>query len=198
MKKNSIAFDRLKDDVAAALRRPHQRTWTIQGLGMLRTPWSPDGKTRLHIWSRQFMTPNVSRLHSHPWDFESVVIAGHFTNIIWEEAPYELAPRTHYGATIKCGEGGGIIGEPELVALDSDQPHVMTAGDEYTQLGNWIHDTYAADGSVTLCTRRVTTGDGEHARVFWKASQGFVTAEPRKATVEEVEAACSHALAAWF
>jgi hypothetical protein len=144
------------------------------------------------------MTPGVSRLHSHPWDFESIVVAGHFTNIVWEENSFDLAPRTHYGATIKCGEGGGIVSEPELVSLDSDQPFVMTPGHEYTQSADWIHETYAADGSVTLCTRRVTEGDGEHARVFWKPTDGFVSAEPRRATADEVEAACTHALAAWF
>lgn len=194
---NGHPFNLLRSTVRDVLMRPYQRDWTIQGLGMLRTNWSPDGATRLHVWSRQFMTPGVSTIHSHPWDFESSVIAGQFTNVLYDEASYELAPRTHACQLVRCGEGGGLVGEPELVALDGDQPHVMTAGHTYRQKADEIHETFYADGSVTLCERKVTDGDGNHARVFWKASHRFVTAEPRKASPEEIEAATCHALAAW-
>jgi hypothetical protein len=195
--KGNLPFRLLRDSVRELLMRPYDRQWTIQGLGMLRTNWSHDNGTRIHIWDNRFKTPGVSTIHSHPWDFESVVMAGQFTNIVYDEAPYELAPRTHSMQTIKCGEGGGLVGEPELVALDGDQPMLMTPGHCYQQRANELHETYYSDGSVTLCRRTVRDGDGHHARVCWKASGRFVTAEPRIATAEEIEGVCQHALAAW-
>lgn len=193
-----FGFRQTRKRVIAMLQRCHQQTWTIQGLGMLRTNFTIDNGTRLHLWSRQFKTPGVSTIHSHPWDFESLIVAGQMTNVIYDEEPYELAPRTHYAAEVRCGEGGGLVGEPELVALHGDQPRFMTEGGSYSQRAEEIHESHFADGTVTLCERTVRDGDGQHARVFWKGNGHFVTAEPRKATVEEVEAACSHALAAWF
>lgn len=190
-----------QDVVRELLQRPHDRAWTIQGLGMLRCYFGHTRTYRLHLWSRQFITPGVSAVHSHPWDFTSHVIAGRFTNVRFGicEHPFEaLSTRTHYAQTVKCGEGGGLVGEPTPVRLFAEQPECYQAGDTYTQRAEEIHESHFAGGTVTLCQRTVREGDGNHARVFWRIGEEFVTAEPRAATPEQIEAACSHSLAAWF
>lgn len=59
-----------------------------------------------------------------------------------------------------------------------------------------IHETDAQDGTVTLM-QKTPTGD-DSARVFWEIGTGWGSAEPRKATPEEVLDITQNALKLWF
>lgn len=174
--------------------------WSLQGLGMLRMYLSEE--VRLHIWDSRYAVPNVSRLHDHPWSFQSYVVAGQLANQRYSERSQSLVSHTKSVFCVqqlKCGPGGGLIGEPSVLALFPEPIEVMQAGCAYRQAASEIHDTIPEDGTVTIITRTFPLGrDREHARVFWPYGTEWVSAEPRRATPEVVEDIVSYSLQRWF
>lgn len=172
--------------------------WTIQGLGMLRT-YLP-GDLRLHVWSSTAEFEDVSKMHTHPWDFESRVIAGKVVNIrfTWPDPDGgSKSPICFQRQMIRCGQGGGIVGEPEEVSLIQGHAEGYLEGSVYRQQAHEIHVSLPKDGTVTLIQRSFHE-DTEHAYVYFPIGEEWVTAEPRAATPEEVERICEAALSEWF
>jgi hypothetical protein len=188
----------LKPLVADVLRDDHRR-WTVQGFGFLRTYFGPPGQPkrfRLNLWDSAFTVPNVSVIHDHPWDFQSVIIAGEFRNqrYIMDMAD-KFAPQYSY-TTIKTGEGGGLVREDTQVCGLTPKPREFYyQGDVYHQAACEIHETRFEDGTVTLNER---VGDTEQARVFWPHGTNWVDAMPRPARDEEVQRAVNNSLARYF
>jgi hypothetical protein len=178
------------------LQHPLDYKWSIQGFGMLRLYLTDN--IRLHIWNSQFAVPNVSVIHTHPWDFESKIIVGCITNYRYFRQKDQTKNSKEYKyATIKCGVGGGIIkGELgpkiETAYLLEVEPEVYSEGDTYNQLANEIHKSVPIDGTVTIVIREFKP-DTEHALVFWEKGD-WVSAEPRVATQEEILAFTQKAL----
>lgn len=186
------------------LRHPTRAEWTVQGFGFLRTYFGGGDnpkKFRLNLWDHHFTVPDVSTIHDHPWDFTSIIVAGEFHNQRYDMVTHDtdrVRPMawTHVFSTIRCGEGGGMEHDAaEHCVLNPKVPEHYNVGDIYHQKADEIHQTLFEDGSVTLNER---IGDTERARVFWPYGTEWVTAEPRKATTFEVQAACDHALRRWF
>ncbi len=149
---------------------------------------------RLHIWHSAFAVPNVSRLHTHPWNFCSLVVAGSLVNKRYREPPNTGLTAEHaMSQIIQCGPGGCLKGEPRRTLLLSQAPELYAAGSTYYQHRDEVHDTIPKDGTVTLVTRTFD-GDEDHARVFWPVGTKWVSAEPRTATKAEVDAIVSAAL----
>ena len=67
------------------MENPLEYSWELQGFGMLRTYIDKD--TRLQIWLKEFIVPNVTDIHTHPWDFESYIFQGEITNYCFSELP---------------------------------------------------------------------------------------------------------------
>lgn len=163
--------------------------WQWQGFGMLRLyPHPEDRSVRLNVWMPSLATPGVSHVHDHPWDFESIVLAGQLRNFRYCEE------HNQHGAWwawrhIQTGPGGGPKGSPKLCKLRPFVPDVYVRGDSYKQFADEIHRTAALEGTVTINFRRVPPGrDPEDARVFWDIDKDWVSAEPRPATEGEIEA----------
>lgn len=185
--------------VKKILEKPLGHDWSIQGFGMLRLYLADE--LRMHIWNSKKMVEDVSLIHTHPWDFVSEVVVGQITNVRYTEStpgtPFSLK---HQYAKIRCGVGGGIAkgelqaerGEKWLVAQDRE---IYSIGETYTQSANEIHRSEPKDGTVTI-VRRYFKSDPDHAYVFWDHGD-WVSAEPRKATDEEVLFFCNEALK-WF
>lgn len=173
--------------------------WTVQGFGMIRTyvgPLSNRKKFRLNIWDDRLTVPNVSTVHDHPWDFESHIVAGVFVNQRYAILPpSEYGCPTHSYTTIKTGTGGGLESAPvQACGLRRAAPEMYQAGATYAQVADEVHESLPARGTVTINER---VGDTEHARVFWPIGTEWVSAEPREATIREVQAAIKSALE-WF
>lgn len=190
----------LKLAIKKILEQPHVHKWSIQGMGMLRLYLSK--QVRLHIWHPEFAVANVSTIHTHPWDFHSVIVCGQLTNMKYKDVTGQqfrgpVAP-VHCG-TIRCGVGGGLVGsgideERQLMPL----PHqVLREGQNYTELAEEIHETVALAGTVTI-VERMFKPDEDHAKVYWPAGTNWVSAEPREANVSEVRAFTETALSRWF
>jgi hypothetical protein len=153
--------------------------WSLQGFGMLRLHL--DGDYRLNIWDKRFRVKDVSLIHSHPWDFESLILCGELRN---QRFAYAAAAPAFGYATIKPGPGGGILDKKGLTHLRVFPMEVYHAGQTYCQKYDEIHVSDPVDGTVTL-NKRVRVGK-DVADVFWPAGQEWVSAEPRKAEDHEI------------
>ena len=179
------------------LEHPETVDWTLQGFGMLRCYLEPE--LRLHVWDSRFKAAEVSELHTHPWHFYSLVVAGRVRNYRFVESDGTsqetggAIPRRRQ--TIRCGEGGGLVGEPVDVFLTEQPTEIYVQGNVYTQLAQEIHRSVPEDGTVTIIEREFLD-DTEHAYVYFQGE--WVTAEPRAATPTEVETILSASLERWF
>lgn len=188
-----------KADVADILLKAHEREWSIQGLGMLRT-YLDEGKVqRLHVWSDEAKFEGASELHTHPWNMTSIVMAGVLEQqrFIVDALPERDEAPTHMEQTILCGEGGGLCGAPRPVLLREMHPEFYGEGGMYRQKWWEIHRSRPKNGTVTVIARDFTD-DPDHAYVYWPYGEEWVTAEPRTATPEEVERVTRNALDLWF
>lgn len=175
--------------------------WSAQGLGMLRLYLDPDKKLRLHIWDRRLQIADASPLHDHPWHFQSLVIAGNVKQFRFRpvnDSDLMGTPIEWYNqATIKCGEGAHCTSETKEVQLVRLPFELYPAGSSYTQKKSEIHESLADHGSVTL-VQRSFEGNRDSAHIYWAGKGPWVDAEPRPATTQEVNSACSYALRTWF
>ena len=184
-----------KEQVRQILFHPENHEWTTQGLGMLRTYLDPSGIYRLHIWDSSQVNPQASRIHDHPWSFESRVIAGGLVNQRYYRSEHPNSMEYQL-VQIKCGAGGGPVSGIETVHLLMVQEEELNAGDVYAQHWTELHDSAAEDGTVTIIKRDFKT-DTEHATVCWEKGP-WGSAEPRRAEPEEVRYVTQTALERWF
>jgi hypothetical protein len=186
-----------KELVRAVLSSPDKLKWSVQGLGMLRTYLSKE--VRLHIWDSSPKVYNVSPLHTHPWHLDSYIVTGELRQCRYKlaDVPNAAGSLPYNMATIKCGENACTMSDPVKVGLFRWPMESYTEGMTYHQDNTEIHESLPADGTITLVTRTFTE-DTEHAQVFWQGNGGFVSAEPRAATPEEVLQITQNALARWF
>lgn len=186
----NIEFDTTRALCIKILENAHAYTWTTQGLGMLRMYLTPDKSLRLHIWHGALCDPRASRLHNHPWDFDSLIVSGKIGNVRYV--------RTTIGDpwmqnTITCGPGGCEVSVPKQVRLKQSYLETYTTGGKYSQLADEIHDTQPSNGTVTII-RRTFHEDTERANVFFKPGEKWYSAEPRCATPDEIEMVVAAAL----
>lgn len=195
----------LKQSVQFILEHATSFSWSLQGLGMLRLYLSQS--LRLHVWNSEYAVPNVSRLHTHPWNFDSYVVAGNLTNNRYQQVAIDELPQGQlriikrpwvefYRQQILCGPGGCLMDDPTKVFLEHVGAEHYGYGCTYGQEASEVHDTVAANGTVTLVTRQFLP-DKDHAYVYWNDGE-WVSAEPRPATSEEILAITQHSLATYF
>lgn len=173
--------------------------WSLQGFGMLRCYLSRE--VRLHIWDDRYRVSNVSDIHDHPLDLTSLVLSGELTDhhyaVCVEDS--KLEDTTHYGNRIVCGPGGGVSEEVKPYWLYNYMPETFRAGQSYEVKKGALHRTVARRGTVTLVSRsnRSENEEGDIALSLWGAdlgTRGWVSAESRPATPEEVQDIIGQAL----
>lgn len=175
--------------------------WSLQGLGMFRFYLSKEW--RLHVWDDRFRNPEGTRLHDHPWDFDSYILSGSITNHVymmtdkaglkWNTDIFGQSAWSHHEQTIVCGPGGCAKGETRDCALKLTSSNKYLSGEAYSQLASQIHDTEYERGTITL-VHRTFKEDTEHAHVYADWGKPWVSNEPRPATRDELGVAMSTAL----
>jgi hypothetical protein len=185
-------FELMKQLVKKILENATSYEWSLQGLGMLRLYLSQE--VRLHVWDCDFMFPKASTMHTHPWHFSSLIVAGELKQMRYVE---DKEGDSFNVATIQCGEGGCLVTEPETIKLAARPMEYYREGQTYSELAEEIHESFPTRGTVTLVTRTFTE-DRDHAKVYWPKGHVWGSAEPRPATQGEVYAITSHALSRWF
>lgn len=188
----------VKPVVKAILERPAAFEWSLQGFGMLRTYIEPE--LRLHVWDSRFAVDGVSEIHTHPWHFHSMVVAGVVENTRFAAGPRDVGFMGGQGEPymvqkLRCGPGGCTIGDPSPVVLVAAETETLEEREVYTQRADEIHRSSPHDGTVTLVQREFLD-DTEHAYVYFQGE--WVTAEPREATLTEVLQITTNALERWF
>lgn len=181
------------------LRNAKSYDWTLQGMGMLRLHLP--NHCRLHVWDKRFRVPNVSMIHDHmQWGLESTVLAGRLINKKYEayteESYFQKGGADYLYTVLKPGEGCYFKDDVRPIKLLEDVFEVVREGQSYKQHPLEIHETDALDGTVTFM-QKFPTND-ESARVFWPEGTEWVSAEPRKASPDEVHAIVSLSLERWF
>ena len=186
----------LKAAIEFILRNSAKFEWSVSGLGKLRLYLDEKREWRLHVWDRRLRGENVSTIHDHPWDFVSDIIVGELVN----QRYYLANPGrgiSYNFQRIRCGVGGGPVGDSMLTRLEGAKLERYREGNAYLQDAEEVHETAALDGTVTL-VRRKFREDVDHANVYWPINCDWVDAEPRAATPEEVAAITSRSLHLWF
>lgn len=184
--------------VKAILEHADSYEWSVQGLGMLRLYLGDE--YRLHIWHRDLQVEGVTEIHDHPWGFNSQVIVGGICNHRYEfftDGIKHLA-QPYTRGELFCGTGGGLTGVMVHGLLFKKAEDEYYEGQYYKQKYDEIHRTDFIDGTVTLIQRDFSQEDKDHAHVFWKIGEQFVSAEPRPATKEEVFKTVKAALERWI
>lgn len=214
---DNFATQSLRAVVRTILENAHEYAWTLQGFGMLRMNIAGYDAIdyRLNVWHSAYRVKNVSLIHDHPWDFTSMVLSGQLNNLRYRVLDKPTAKSIeHVVASIKPGPGGGmLIGSQPRVKdysaggvlddaktrstyhLEVEREEEIRTGWCYHQLASEVHLSDPADGTVTFNERHRVAEDV--ARVFWRVGTQWVSAEPRKATVEEVEVITQFALKKW-
>lgn len=180
--------------VRKILERPIGYDWTVQGLGMMRIYLSDE--IRIHVWHSSLIVPGVTDVHDHPWDFESLVLAGELHNHTYFQSE-EGKGSPYYQDLLLCGTGQ-LANDPSPVWLEpwrpDGRPQTYIPGDTYSQRYSEIHRSEFTDGTVTLVRRKFVNEDRDHAYVYWPRGGQFGSAEPRPAKVEEIRLVASSAL----
>lgn len=174
--------------VKTILKHPRELAWTTQGFGMIRC--YPDGdEIRLNIWHKAFQVPGVSTIHDHPWDLESLCVAGRLVN---QRYKIGIPGIKHKHVLLKPGQAV-LLSEINDVWLDaSRRPEIYWPGETYRQTASEIHETKYLDGTVTINSR--TNRGPDIANVYWREGP-WGSAKPRPATDEEITFATNTALA---
>ncbi len=179
--------------------------WSIQGFGMLRLYLEPE--VRLHIWDSHYRIESASLVHTHPWNFESFIVAGMMRNYQYQESK-DLNPnkRTYdckmWKQEIIPGERARAAtnGNAYLVAMEHPEVDIYTVGNTYRQLRTVPHMSEYEDGTVTIISRHDRT-EQDRAFSYWPKSygkQGWISAAPRVATTKEVDDITQRSLKRWF
>lgn len=189
-----------QDTVRAICQQPFDggRVWRAHGIGMLRTYLDEARLVRLNLWHHSLLTPNISTMHTHPWNLHSEVVAGRLTNTRWErtsEGRPEAQPFIE--DRIPCGQVSdpefALKGEARTVWLFPCAPEVILPGQFYSQQPEEIHTTEFVDGTATIMQRDVADGVTE-ASVFWPLGDQWGDAS-RNVNADEIVRVCHATLA---
>lgn len=176
--------------VTFILMHAEKYSWRAYGLGLLRLDISRELK--LHIWNDSLSKIGVTRIHTHPWGFDSIVLCGMMKQRRLERS--KLGGQHFTEAIIRCGAGACITSEPKPVMLVPNSEECIRPGQLYSQCSDEIHLSYPEDDTVTLIRRHPFRDTEDKASVFYLAGTSFVSAEPRPATFDEVVHVVSRAL----
>lgn len=85
-----------------------------QGFGMARIRLNRE--LRLHLWDKALRNPEVTDIHTHPWDLYSVVLRGSIEN----ERYTEITPEDIFKQGLDLGAKGNIpVGKTDTVPVPS-------------------------------------------------------------------------------
>jgi len=215
-----------KADVQRILENASNYDWELKGLGMMRTYLNPEAKlhvwdsrykvpnvslTHEHPWSFQ-STIMAGELTQHrlvrvedPMKRMSEVIAGAVDHIV-HATPTSVATETEsqiceigtwMRSIVQCGPGGCLLENPEQVYLELLPAEIYREGESYFQKYDEIHQSYPADGTVTI-VRRMDYKEPRAAAVYWPAGTEWVSSEPVMATPAKIRDIAQNALSLWF
>ena len=174
--------------VKNVMENPFNYEWELQGFGMLRTYIGEN--TRLQIWLKEFIVPNVTDVHTHPWDFTSYIYQGRITNYIFHESdtprPYLDRYEEYDRCLILTGENA-FVHERNKVFLKIQDKVVYNKGKFYSHKKSIPHRISFMDGTITILRKSNIQEDSLAYSYVKGVDNEWVSAAPRPATKEEIQ-----------
>lgn len=172
--------------VKEILETPLGRLWTTQEFGKMATDVTSNA--RLHIWDRRLLRPEVPAIHSHAFDFKSIVLVGRMRNLRFFESNTEDA----FNRILVPGSG-----EVTRAWLQELPMEVYGEQVQYKQKAEEIHQSMPDDGTITL-VEWLYDESPRPMTVYWRGRLPWNDAKPRQATDEEIVSVAKRALDLWF
>lgn len=172
--------------VKKVMENPFDYEWELQGFGMLRT--YIDKNTRLQIWLKDFIVPDVTDIHTHPWDFQSFIYQGQITNFIFKEYALEDQLSGEWFQSDRCLILTGVtafVKEKTPIILKPLDKVGYSRGDIYFHGKDVPHRIDFIDGTITILTKSNIHEDSL-AYSYVQNGGEWVSAAPRLATKEEI------------
>ena len=140
-----------KETLLDILKNPFNYEWEVQGLGMMRTYLNED--TRFQIWNKDLIVDGVTDIHTHPWDFISVILQGKITNHIYKEYPEQVnKSKKYFRCLINTGEDAYVKEKNEVYLLKCDKK-TYTSGNFYIHKKHIPHKITFKDGTITVLNK---------------------------------------------
>ena len=135
-----------KETLLDILKNPFNYEWEVQGLGMMRTYLNED--TRFQIWNKDLIVEDVTDVHTHPWDFISVILQGKITNHIYKEYMGQVnASKKYFRCLINTGEDAYVKEKNEVYLLKYNKSN-YTGGNFYIIKKHVPHKIKFKDGTT--------------------------------------------------
>ena len=139
-----------KETLLDILKNPFNYEWEVQGLGMLRTYLNKD--TRFQIWNKDLIVDGVTDIHTHPWDFISVILQGKITNHIYKEYTGQVSTsKKYFRCLINTGEDAYVKEKNEVYLLKYDKN--TYTGNFYIHKKHVPHKITFKDGTITVLNK---------------------------------------------
>ena len=184
-----------KETLLDILKNPFNYEWEVQGLGMLRTYLNKD--TRFQIWNKDLIVDGVTDIHTHPWDFISVILQGKITNHIYKEYPEQVnKSKKYFRCLINTGEDAYVKEKNEVYLLKCDK-NTYTSGNFYIHKKHVPHKIKFKDGTITVLNKFNKNGEDKkssEAYTYVKNGKDWVSAMPRPAKEHEIHDTIKKAL----
>jgi hypothetical protein len=169
------------DMVNRALTFPDEFKWTQQGLGMVRTKLTR--ALRLHIWHPSFLVEAASKVHNHPWNFTSRILAGRLSDITFTYQ--DLAPQMVVNV-IECGANAHVK-DTFIGHIAVDQIRSYKKGDCYSMFKEEFHSTsIGITGCLSLIDRDLSSWENDDAEVLTYPNEEWVSAAPVDLSPERI------------
>ena len=175
-------YSKYDEIVKKILNNPLDYEWEIQGFGMLRTYISKN--TRLQIWLKEFIVPNVTDIHTHPWNFESLIYQGDITNYCFMES--ESSDGNKFDKCLILTGENAYVKEKIPTIMEIVSTEWYTTGDSYYHKKTIPHRIDFSDGTITILTKSNIDKDSL-AYSYVPNGKEWVSAAPRQATEEEIQ-----------
>lgn len=177
------------------LKNPFNYEWEVQGFGMMRTYIAEN--TRLQIWNSDLVIENVTDIHTHPWDFYSIILQGKIINIKYKECAKSYYKAKKYNrCLIETGENAYVKESKEVYlrktgrnAYEYNRKDCKEYTDIYTHKKHIPHKIKFVDGTITVLTKTNISEDIHDRKLAYsyvKDGIEWVSAAPRPATKEEI------------
>ena len=170
------------------LENPFLYNWEYQGFGMIRIYLDKD--IRLQIWSNDYKINNVTDIHTHPWDFKSLIVQGQLINNIYAELPYEdkfkyTDNELFNKCLIETGDKAYVM-ESKKIILNKHISNIYKEGETYYHNKDIPHNIEFINGTITLLTK-YNKNQNSLAYSYVKLDNVWVSAAPRPASRDEIE-----------
>jgi len=196
--------DELLNVVLAQVRymidHPDRFPWSFQGLGMYRVKLSDS--VRVHIWMPSHAVPGVekSAMHTHPWTFRSMVLAGRLTDYRFRDTDIDAGDvadgRRMIRHKITCGIGEVDDGEPTTLRFLRGK-ELIPCQDYYLPSDVVHYSAPHLDGTVTVLLKLGGAGNKE-ASVYRDPGVEFVSADQCTPSRGAILTAADYARRRWY